>query len=77
MPNLRIWPSPAMDVVNVAAEDPIADVNILDLTGRSMFHKALGGSQATLGVADLPTGRYLMQVHMVDGRSQVRSFVKQ
>ncbi len=77
VPNLRIWPSPAMDVVNVAAEDPIADVDILDLTGRSMFHKALGGSQATLDVADLPTGRYLMQVHMVDGRRQVRSFIKQ
>lgn len=77
VPGLRIWPSPAMDQVNVAAADPISDVNVLDLTGRTVLAKAMGREQATLGIADLPTGRYLMQVHMVDGRCQVRSFIKQ
>lgn len=73
----RIWPSPATDVVNVAAEGPISDVKVLDLTGRVVMRKALGEAQAAISVADLPAGRYLLQVRMVDGRRQVRSFVKQ
>lgn len=77
VPGLRIWPSPATDEVNVAAADPISAVNVMDLTGRTVLTKAMGAAQATLVVADLPPGRYLMQVNLIDGRRQVRSFIKQ
>lgn len=77
VPSLRIYPSPATDVLNITAASPISDVEVLDLTGRSVVRKALGASGSTLDVADLPTGRYLLQVRMADGKRQVRSFVKQ
>ena len=73
---LRIFPSLATDEVNVTADSPIADVMVMDLTGRSVLEQAVGAQQATVGVADLSTGRYLLQVRMVDGKRQVRSFVK-
>ncbi|MGV9014079.1 MAG: T9SS type A sorting domain-containing protein [Flavobacteriales bacterium] len=74
--SLRVFPSLATDVVNVTAESPIADVTVMDLTGRTLLIKAVGAEQATVGVANLPTGRYFMQVRMLDGKRQVRSFVK-
>lgn len=77
VPSLRIYPSPAADVVNITAATPIADVEVMDLTGRTVVRKTLGAAGSTLDVADLPTGRYLVQVRMADGKRQVRSFVKQ
>ena len=77
VPSLRIYPSPATDILNITAASPISDIEVMDLTGRTVVRKALGASVSTLGVADLPTGRYLLQVRMADGKRQVRSFVKQ
>lgn len=73
---LRIFPSLATDEVNVTADSPIADLMVMDLTGRSVLEQAVGAQQASVDVADLSTGRYFLQVRMVDGKRQVRSFVK-
>ena len=60
----------------MTADSPIADLMVMDLTGRSVLEQAVGAQQASVDVADLSTGRYFLQVRMVDGKRQVRSFVK-
>jgi len=77
VPDLHLFPSLATDVVNVAADNPIAYVTVMDLTGRTVLEKPVVAERATVQVAHLPAGRYLAQVRMLDGKRQVRSFVKE
>ena len=74
---LRVYPTLTSDLLNVEADQPLAQVDILDMTGRSLMHQGVNAENITLNVSDLNKGRYLVQVHLADGRRLVRSFVKQ
>lgn len=74
---IKLFPSPATDVFTVSAERPLRQVNVLDMTGRTVLEQAANRAQLTLNIADLRAGRYLVQVQFADGDRQVRSLVKQ
>ena len=73
---LKIYPSPTVDVLDVMAEQPVAEVTMMDMTGRTVLEQAVSGRDLAFNVADLHSGRYLLQVRMADGKRMVRSFVK-
>ncbi|MBP6697939.1 MAG: T9SS type A sorting domain-containing protein [Flavobacteriales bacterium] len=77
VPDLRIYPSLATDLLHVAADGPIAFVKVMDLTGRTVLEKPVVAERTTVQLADLPAGRYFMHVRMQDGKRQVCSFVKE
>lgn len=74
---IGIYPSPATNVVNVVADQPIAEVDLLDMTGRIVLKQSASAKSAIVDIADLNSGRYLVQLRMADGTRQVRSMVKQ
>ena len=74
---LRVYPTLTSDVLNVGADQPLAQVDILDMTGRSLMHQGTNAECIALNVSGLNTGRYLVQVYLADGRRLVRTFVKQ
>ena len=75
--SLRLFPSPASDVLHVEAREAMAGVDVIDTDGRFMMQRGVDGKNVDLGVSDLSTGRYLLQVRWVDGTRSVRMFVKQ
>ncbi|MEO8734253.1 MAG: T9SS type A sorting domain-containing protein, partial [Flavobacteriales bacterium] len=74
---LRVYPTLATDVLNLIADQPLAEVDVLDLTGRNLISQATQAENLALNVSGLNTGRYLVQIRLADGRRLVRSFVKQ
>lgn len=74
---LRIFPSPATDRLNVVADQRIAEVKVLDITGRTVLSRVTDGREVVLEVGGLNTGRYLVQLRMKDGTSMVRPFLKE
>ena len=59
---LSLYPNPARTWVRVESTQPLAEVEILDLTGRSIVRQTLSGtSDARLNTADLPAGIYVVR----------------
>ena len=75
--DLRIFPSPATNILNVVAGQRIHEVKVLDITGRCVMQRKAAAEAITLDVAPLRGGRYLVRSRMADGRNIVRPFVKQ
>jgi hypothetical protein len=72
-----LWPSPATDRLHIDAGSAIADVNVLDVCGRTVAWADFDRAAATLEVDGLPAGVYLAQVRFADGRRAARRFTKQ
>ena len=75
--SIKLFPSPATDAVTISAQRPIQQVNVLDMTGRTVLEQGANAAELTVNVADLKAGRYLVQLQFADGDRQVRSMVKQ
>ncbi len=74
---IKLFPSPARDAVTISAERPIQQVKVMDMTGRTVLEQGANTAQLSMNVADLKSGRYLVQLQFANGDRQVRSLVKQ
>lgn len=74
---MHLYPSPASNRLNVSTGMPMQEIDILDMTGRTVMHQATGAAIAVMNVSDLEHGRYLVRVLMKNGKHFVRSFVKE
>ena len=75
--DVRIVPNPATDVISVSADDPIREVSILGIDGKQLLHRVYAGvERATLRVADLPTGIYVVSVLTDEERNAERVVIR-
>ncbi|MFO7650730.1 MAG: T9SS type A sorting domain-containing protein [bacterium] len=79
---LRLWPNPALDILNVELLDkpgPIT-LRILDVAGREVRRAAVvqsaGVGHAAIPVGDLPSGVYVVEYKQAGGQSKRQQFVK-
>lgn len=77
MVDFLAYPTPTRGLLNVAAQRPFDQVEVLDMTGRSVQSEAVHAGQATLDLSDLMAGRYLVRLTFANGDRQVRSIIKQ
>ena len=71
------YPSPARDVLNVAAADAIEQVEIYSLSGSKVLStKVASAPEAKISVEMLTPGIYLLQVQTTHSRHTLR-FVKE
>ena len=83
--NVRVYPNPATDVVNVECtmnnvQQEIAAVEVYDLCGR-VVNTVVGANnysplQTRLNVGNLPVGIYMLKITTTDGTSCVKKIVK-
>ena len=73
---VRIFPSPATSSLHIVADQWFAEVEVLDMTGRTVLEQGVHAAQVALDVADLKPGRYMVRMQMADGGREVRTFVK-
>jgi len=68
--DISVFPNPANDVINIAAETTVIDnITITDMQGREVKHMAATGVQMNIAVPvnDLAPGMYLAQLHTETG----------
>jgi len=60
---LQVYPNPANSFVNVAAENNIQNISIVDITGKEVFSQAnIALNNTTINISNLEKGIYLMKV---------------
>ena len=72
----RIMPNPAHDVVNVLSSYQLKSVAVYDLTGRQLLMEPADGMTATVNVAALPRGTYILAIHTLQGIATKRLVVE-
>ena len=83
--NVRVYPNPATDVVNVQCtmdnvQQEISAVEVYDLCGR-MVNTVVGANnysplQTRVNIGNLPAGIYMLKITTTDGTSCVKKIVK-
>lgn len=70
--NLKLFPNPTSDILNIKTDSKINSVSVVDLTGRKVNVKLEGDK---VDVRSLPVGTYLINVETKDGIS-TEKFIK-
>ena len=73
---ISLYPNPTTNILKINFEDTdqIEDATIYDMMGRVV--KTIIGNQDKYEVVNLPQGKYIIQIDLLDGRSIKNSFVK-
>jgi subtilisin family serine protease len=75
--DVQITPNPATDIIQVTAFEAIREVSILSIDGKVMMTRNFEGvEQATLRVANLPTGMYVVSVLTDEERNAERVVIR-
>ena len=70
-----VYPNPATDLIQINTEKSIAQIQLLDLTGRLILNERAVNKQINL--SELPAGTYLMKVTFEDGSTANQPLIKQ
>jgi len=75
--SLRAFPNPFNDRLDLLADQGMTEIVVRSLSGtEAMRFAAEGRRQFRLDLAALPTGAYLVEVHLADGQVERRQAVK-
>lgn len=74
--NLKAFPNPANDVLNISTSVEVASVSIISMDGKVVATEDVNASTAAINVAHLTTGTYLYEVVAADGSVVRNTFVK-
>ena len=66
----RVYPNPASDEVNISiGREGLANIEVLDITGKVVFNKVVNGANRSVSVLGLTEGIYLYQLTTTDGQA--------
>lgn len=71
---IRVYPNPFSEVLNISKADQVKSVSILDISGRLV--KTVDNPSSVLHLGDLKQGMYLVVLHMKDGSRQTLKTIK-
>ena len=72
----RIMPNPAHDMVSVFSSYQLKGVTVYDLMGRQLLMEPADGMTATVNVAALPSGTYILAIRTLQGVATKRLVVE-
>jgi hypothetical protein len=76
--SISIYPSPAVEILNVEAESNIASIRIFDLNGKLVLKfEDINASKKTIDLSSLSSATYHINVKTKEGKTAVRSFIKE
>lgn len=73
--NVRLYPNPTSDVLNINSNTPISKVVIYNIMGQKVLYKTLGAADATLDVSQLAAGVYIAEIAGENSSSSLK-FIK-
>jgi hypothetical protein len=75
--DIRVYPNPATNEINISAQEAITNINIYSLTGKLMFQsKSISERLAKVNIEGLSSGIYLVQIFQDKKYSAKRIVVK-
>ncbi len=72
----KFYPNPALDVLNLSANNTIESVSMFSLLGQKVFETSVNNNETSINLASLTPGVYLMKA-MIDGNSATYKIIKQ
>ena len=74
--NLKYYPNPATDFINVSAEDNMQSISIMNLSGQVVLKATPRATHTQINIANLPQGVYMMKVNMEGDQSTIVKIIK-
>lgn len=74
---VKIFPNPALDLLNIQSTQTIAAVELIDITGRTIYTSNTVTSNQQIDVSNFVKGQYLLTVLFEDGQKQKTMIVVQ
>ncbi len=71
--NLKVYPNPATDIVNVSSNKKIENITVIDMTGKKVQSFKAGNQ---INVSSLPKGTYILQVFYGEGAVENTKLIK-
>ncbi len=71
--DVKIYPNPAKDFINITSKKEISSVEILDLSGKKISES----KDLKINVSNLKKGIYLLNIKFGNGRSKLQKLIKQ
>jgi len=75
--NIRVYPNPSSDVINVRGNETLSGVTIFNLLGQEVIRQSVNADTVQVTVSSLPQATYIMQVNAVNGGTATFKIVKQ
>lgn len=69
--NLKIYPNPVTDILNIETEQDISVVTVYDLTGKKVLERDVNDKKAHLSLSSLDGGAYILRVQTTDNAKSV------
>ena len=73
---IKIYPNPVTEMLTISNIEIISSVEIIDMLGRTLFHKDTNGLETQVDMSYLPTATYLVQVKVGDAIKTVKIIKK-
>ena len=73
---IKIYPNPVTEMLTISNTEIISSVEIIDMLGRTLFHKDTNGLETQVDMSYLPTATYLVQVKVADAIKTVKIIKK-
>lgn len=74
--NLKLYPNPAFDFLNIESKKLMEVVDIYDVSGRVVKSYSLNKNKTKLNIEDLDKGNYYVSVIYIDGSSKTLNLTK-
>lgn len=70
--NVKIYPNPAKDFINITSQKEINSVEILDQSGKRISES----KELKINVSKLPKGVYILKIKFLNGSSSIQKLIK-
>ena len=71
--SIELYPNPVTDALTISSTSKIANVDIINLLGQSLFSKEYNSREVKIDVSSLPDGVYFVRIN----NSEMKKFTKQ
>lgn len=71
--NLKVYPNPATDIVNISSNKKIENITVIDMTGKKVQSFKAGNQ---INVSSLAKGTYILQVYYGEGAVENTKLIK-
>ncbi|MBW6499501.1 MAG: T9SS type A sorting domain-containing protein [Bacteroidales bacterium] len=65
--SLNLYPNPARDILNIVADEPISQIQMIDMLGQLVYLENGQGNRHQINVANLKQGIYFVRVKTISG----------
>jgi len=75
--DLKLYPNPAKDVINIQNKGIINEYSIIDMTGKQIINKLnISNNVVQINVSQLPIANYIIRIHSENGIKDYK-FIKE